>query len=125
MNEFIAQTSDPVYWSVLTIVLMKSVSIKIQLWLSKRDFGIVNDKIHKLENYSCQLISMSFELSQDQTVSFLKEARIGGYSIIGELIMDHNLWSIGARRRMFVTNMFVTNACSGQSVTSRLQSITS
>ena len=86
MNEFIAQTSDPVYWSVLTIVLMKSVSIKIQLWLSKRDFGIVNDKIHKLENYSCQLISMSFELSQDQTVSFLKEARIGGYSIIGELI---------------------------------------
>ena len=65
---------------------MKSVSIKIQFRLSKRDRGIVNDKIHKLENYSCQLISMSFELSQDQTVSFLKEARIGGYSIIGELI---------------------------------------
>ena len=67
---------------------MKSVSIKIQFRLSKRDRGIFNEKIHILENYSYQLISMSFGISQDQTVTFLKEARIGGYSIIGELITD-------------------------------------
>ena len=34
-------------------------------------------------------------------------------------------WLIIWRRRMFATNRFVTSACSGQSVTSRLRSITS
>ena len=84
--EFIIQTSDPTYWCVFATALMKSISIKIKKELSKRDGSIINTNIQKLENFSHQFISKAFEISQDQTIFFLKEARIGGFSIIGESI---------------------------------------
>ena len=65
---------------------MKSISIKIKKELSKRDDSIIKTKIQKLENFSHQFISKAFEISQDKTIFFLKEARIGGFSIIGESI---------------------------------------
>ena len=85
--EFIIQTSDPTYWSVYATALIKSISIEITDELSERDLGIINKSIRKLENFSHQFISTAFEISQDKTVKFLKEARIGGFSIIGEQIL--------------------------------------
>ena len=65
---------------------MKSISIEIKDELSERDLGIINKNIRKLENFSHQFTSTAFEISQDQTIRFLKEARIGGFSIIGKPI---------------------------------------
>ena len=44
-----------------------------------------------------------------------------------KLVTNISKWLLTSqmRRRMFATNRFVTSACSGQSVTSRLRSITS
>ena len=81
--EFIIQTSDPTYWSLFATALMKTITIEMKTELSKRDRGIINTNIQKLENLSHQFISKAFEISQDHTIFFLKEARIGGFSIIG------------------------------------------
>ena len=97
MCGFIIQTSDPTYWSIFATALIKSIKVKTEL--SKRDRDIINTNIQKLENLSHKFISTSFEISQDKTVIFLKEARIGGFSIIGEPIsllsyhVDHLNWN--------------------------------
>ena len=46
--------------------------------------GIFPKRIKELEELSNDFISKAYDIDQEKTIEFLKEARIGGYSIIGE-----------------------------------------
>ena len=48
-----------------------------------QDQGIIENKIIELDELSYNLISNAYNIDQKKTAEFLKEARIGGYSIIG------------------------------------------
>ena len=52
--------------------------------MTEQDQGIIQKKIIELEKFSHDLISTAYNIDQEKTVEFLKQARIGGYSIIGE-----------------------------------------
>ena len=84
LDPFIAQTSDPIYWSVIATALMKTILKKIESEISEQDRFITKKRIQSLGEVSCEFISKAYAVNQDQTVEMLKEARIGGYSIIGE-----------------------------------------
>ena len=52
--------------------------------ITQQDQGIIENKIIELLELSYNLISKAYNIDQEKTAEFLKEARIGGYSIIGE-----------------------------------------
>ena len=52
--------------------------------MTEQDQGIIQKKIIVLEKLSHDFISTAYNIDQEKTVEFLKQARIGGYSIIGE-----------------------------------------
>ena len=52
--------------------------------MTEQDQGIIQKKIIELEKFSHDLISTAYNIDQEKTVEFLKQSRIGGYSIIGE-----------------------------------------
>ena len=88
LNLFIAQTSDPIYWSVIATVLMKTIFEKLKSekksQMTEQDQDIIQKKIIELDKLSYDFISTAYNIDQEETVEFLKQARIGGYSIIGE-----------------------------------------
>ena len=84
LDQFIAQTSDPIYWSVIATALMKTILKKIESEISEQDRFITKKRIQSLGEVSFEFISKAYAVNQDQTVEMLKEARIGGFSIIGE-----------------------------------------
>ena len=88
LDLFIAQTSDPIYWSVIATVLTKTIFRKLKSekksQMTEQDQGIIQKRIIELEKLSHDFISTAYNIDQEKTVEFLKQARIGGYSIIGE-----------------------------------------
>ena len=88
MDQFIAQTSDPIYWSVIATALMKTILEKlkseIKSEMSEQDQGIIQKRIQELGELSHDFISKAYSVNQEHTVELLKEERIGGFSIIGE-----------------------------------------
>ena len=82
LNLFIAQTSDPIYWSVIATVLMKTIFQNVKS-MTVQESGIIDKKIKELDELSNDFISKAYGIDQEKTIQFLKEARIGGYSIIG------------------------------------------
>ena len=92
LDQFIAQTSDPIYWSVIATALMKTILEKlkseikseIKSEMSEQDQGIIKKRIQELGELSHDFISKSYSVNQEQTVDLLKEGRIGGFSIIGK-----------------------------------------
>ena len=50
-----------------------------------KNMGIIENKIIELEQLSHDYISKTYNLDQKKTIELLTEARIGGYSIIGEI----------------------------------------
>ena len=87
-DQFIAKTSDPIYWSVIATVLMKTIFQKansnVKSSMTVQESGIIDKRIKELEKLSNDFISKAYNVDQEKTIEFLKEARIGGYSIIGE-----------------------------------------
>ena len=84
LDLFIAHTADPIYWSVIATVLMKTIFQKVKSSLTFQESGIIDKRIKELEELSNDFISKAYNVDQEKTIEFLKEARIGGYSIIGE-----------------------------------------
>ena len=85
LDQFIAQTSDPIYWSVIATALMKSILKTLEKSdMSEQDQGIIKKRIQELGEVSHDFISKAYAVNQDKTVVMLTEARIGGFSIIGE-----------------------------------------
>ena len=88
LDQFIAQTSDPIYWNVIATVLMKTIFEKlkseIKSEMSEQDQGIIQKRIQELGELSHDFISKAYSVNQEHTVELLKEERIGGFSIIGE-----------------------------------------
>ena len=84
LDQFIAQTSDPIYWSVIAIALMKTMLKEVKSDISEQDNATIKNRIGKLGELSHLFISKAYAVDQDQTVRLLKEARIGGHSIIGK-----------------------------------------
>ena len=56
--------------------------------MTEQDQGIIQKKIIELDKLSYDFISTAYNIDQEKTVEFLKQARIGGYSIIGEFWND-------------------------------------
>ena len=83
LDLFIAHTADPIYWSVIATVLMKTIFQKVKSSLTLQESGIIDKRIKELEELSNDFISKAYDVDQEKTIEFLKEARIGGYSIIG------------------------------------------
>ena len=52
--------------------------------MTEQDQDIIQKKVIELEKLSHDFISTSYNIDQEKTVEFLKQARIGGYSVIGE-----------------------------------------
>ena len=85
LDQFIAQTSDPIYWSVIATALIKSIWKTLEESdVSQQDQGIFKKRIQELGEVSRDFISKAYAVNQDQTIVMLKEARIRGFSIIGE-----------------------------------------
>ena len=51
--------------------------------MTVQESGIIDKRIKELEELSNDFISKAYDVDQEKTIQFLKEARIGGYSIIG------------------------------------------
>ena len=52
--------------------------------MTLQESGIIDKRIKELEKLSNDFISKAYNVDQEETIEFLKKARIGGYSIIGE-----------------------------------------
>ena len=52
--------------------------------MTEQDQDIIQNKTIELDKHSHDSISKAYNIDQKKTVEFLKEARIGGFSIIGE-----------------------------------------
>ena len=52
--------------------------------MTLQESGIIDKRIKEQEKLSNDFISKAYNVDQEKTIEFLKEARIGGYSIIGE-----------------------------------------
>ena len=70
---------------------MKAMFEKIQSDLVQQDKEIIQKRILELEDLSYDFISEAYKINQDLTVKFMKEKRIGGLSIIGNVIT--NIWT--------------------------------
>ena len=54
--------------------------------MTLQESGIIDQRIKDLDELSNDFISKAYDIDQEKTIEFLKEARIGGYSIIGEFL---------------------------------------
>ena len=63
---------------------MKTIFQKVKSSLTLQKSGINDKRIKELEEISNDFISKAYDVDQEKTIEFLKVARIGGYSIIGE-----------------------------------------
>ena len=63
---------------------MKTIFQKVKSSLTLQKSGIIDKRIKELEEISNDFISKAYDVDQEKTIEFLKVARIGGYSIIGE-----------------------------------------
>ena len=63
---------------------MKTIFQKVKSSMTLQESGIIDKRIKELEKLSNDFISKAYNVDQEKTIEFLKEARIGGYSIIGE-----------------------------------------
>ena len=63
---------------------MKTIFQKVKSSLTLQKSGIIDKRIKELEEISNDFISKAYDVDQEKTIEFLKIARIGGYSIIGE-----------------------------------------
>ena len=63
---------------------MKTIFQKVKSSMSLQESEIIDERIKELEKLSNDLVSKAYNVDQEKTIEFLKEARIGGYSIIGE-----------------------------------------
>ena len=63
---------------------MKTIFQKVKSSMTLQESGIIDKRIKELEKRSNDFISKAYNVDQEKTIEFLKEARIGGYSIIGE-----------------------------------------
>ena len=63
---------------------MKTIFQKVKSSMSLQESEIIDERIKELEKLSNDFISKAYNVDQEKTIEFLKEARIGGYSIIGE-----------------------------------------
>ena len=52
--------------------------------MTVQESGIILLRIKELDELSNDFISKAYDVDHGKTIEFLKEARIGGYSIIGE-----------------------------------------
>ena len=52
--------------------------------MTLQESGFIDKRIKELEKLSNDFISKAYNVDQEKTIEFLKEARMGGYSIIGE-----------------------------------------
>ena len=85
MDQLIARTSDPIYWSVMATVLLKTIFQRLKTKsLTEQDEEIIQKKINALGELSQSFISIAYNIDQAKTVEFVTKARIGGYSIIGK-----------------------------------------
>ena len=63
---------------------MKTIFQNVKSSMTLQESGIIDKRIKELEELSNDFISKAYNVDQEKTIEFLKEARIGGYSIIGE-----------------------------------------
>ena len=63
---------------------MKTIFQNVKSSMTLQESGIIDKRIKELEELSNEFISKAYNVDQEKTKKFLKEARIGGYSIIGE-----------------------------------------
>ena len=63
---------------------MKTIFQKVLKSMTVQESGIIHKRIKELDELSNDFISKAYDVDQEKTIAFLKEARIGGYSIIGE-----------------------------------------
>ena len=63
---------------------MKTIFQNVKSSMTLQESGIIDKRIKELEKLSNDFISKAYNVDQEKTIEFLKEARIGGYSIIGE-----------------------------------------
>ena len=84
LDKFIAHTSDPIYWSVIAATLMKKILARVKSGISDQEQESIEKQIRKLGEIAFLSISKAYSIDRKQTISLLKEDRIGGYSIIGE-----------------------------------------
>ena len=71
---------------------MKTIFQKVKSSLTLQESGIIDKRIKELEELSNDFISKAYDVDQEKIIEFLIEARIGGYSIIGEFrngVMQH------------------------------------
>ena len=61
--------------------------------MTEQDQDIIQKKIIELDKLSYDFISTAYNIDQEETVEFLKQARIGGYSIIGEFWNGATRWT--------------------------------
>ena len=70
------------------MILMKTIFQNVindeQSSMTVQESGIILLRIKELDELSNDFISKAYGIDQEKTIQFLKEARIGGYSIIGE-----------------------------------------
>ena len=102
LDQFISQTSDPIYWSVIATVLLKAIFQKMKTEgklktklkvkterksvMTEQDEETIQKKIKELGQLSYDFLLKAYNEDQEKTIEFLMEARIGGYSIIGKLL---------------------------------------
>ena len=63
---------------------MKAMLAEVKAGISEQDQGSIRKRIQELGELAHLFISKAYALDQKQTISLLKEDRIGGHSIIGE-----------------------------------------
>ena len=86
LKDFIAHSSDPIYWSVIATALLKVMFKKIEKNIVQQDRDNIQKQIQELEDSSYDFISEAYKINQDQTIGVMKEKRIGGFSIIGKVL---------------------------------------
>ena len=73
--------------------IFEIVNSNVKSSMTVQESGIIEKRIKELEELSNDFISKAYDVDQDKTIEFLKEARIGGYSIIGELWNGATRWT--------------------------------
>ena len=77
--------------------------------MTVQESGIIHKRIKELDELSNDFISKAYDVDQEKTIAFLKEARIGGYSIIGEFYrggqgMNASFIMMGSRYECNISN---------------------
>ena len=72
---------------------MKTIFQNVKSSMTLQESGIIDKRIKELEELSNEFISKAYNVDQEKTIEFLKEARFGGYSIIGEFWNGATRWT--------------------------------